>query len=237
MKLAHEARIVILTGAGISAESGLRTFRAADGLWENHRVQDVATPEAFRRDPDLVYRFYNERRRSLASVQPNGAHHALARLERAWAGDVLLVTQNVDDLHDRAGSEGLLHMHGELLKGRCLGCHAIHSWPEDMGQGSRCPACGRGPVRPHIVWFGEMPLAMDRIFEALERCDLFLAIGTSGHVYPAAGFVGAVGPGARTVELNLEPSLVANAFQEARLGKATDLVPAFVDELLDGSCH
>ncbi len=237
MRLSPAARIVILTGAGISAESGLRTFRAADGLWENYRVQDVATPEAFRRDPALVHRFYNERRRSLATVQPNAAHRALVRLERAWAGDILLVTQNVDDLHDRAGSKRLLHMHGELLKGRCLGCQAIHSWSKDMGQDSRCPACGRGPVRPHIVWFGEMPLAMDQIFEALERCDLFLAIGTSGHVHPAAGFVEAVGPGTRTVELNLQPSLVASAFREVRQGKAKDLVPAFVEELLEDASH
>jgi NAD-dependent deacetylase len=226
------ARIVILTGAGISAESGLRTFRDGDGLWENHRVQDVATPEAFHRNPALVYRFYNERRRSLSSVEPNAAHRALARLEREWRGDVLLVTQNVDDLHDRAHSKNLVHMHGELSKGRCLACRAVHTWPQDLDQDSRCPACGCGPVRPHIVWFGELPLDMDRIYQALEGCDLFVAIGTSGHVYPAAGFVEAVGPSARTVELNLKPSLVASAFQEARTGKATDLVPSFVDELL-----
>lgn len=226
------ARIVLLTGAGISAESGLRTFRAADGLWEDHRVQDVATPEAFHRNPDLVYRFYNERRRSLAGVQPNAAHAALARLEQAWTGEFLLVTQNVDDLHDRAGSRTLLHMHGELLKGHCLACGGISPWPEDMDGRSTCPACGRGPVRPHIVWFGELPLEMDRIYTALEHCDLFVAIGTSGHVYPAAGFVEAVGPEARTLELNLEPSLVADAFQEHRTGRATDLVPAFVAELL-----
>jgi len=225
-------RIVILTGAGISAESGLKTFRAADGLWENHRVQDVATPEAFHRNPELVYRFYNERRRSLATVTPNAAHVALAGLERAWAGDILLVTQNVDDLHDRAGSQNLLHMHGELLQGRCLACHTVQAWPGDMDHSSRCTTCGRGPVRPHIVWFGEAPLDMDRIYDAVERCDLFVAIGTSGHVYPAAGLVQAVAPGTRTVELNLEPSLVASAFQEARTGKATDLVPAFVAELL-----
>ena len=232
MARSRDARIVLLTGAGISAESGLRTFRAADGLWENHRVQDVATPAAFQRNPELVYRFYNERRRSLATVEPNAAHLALAQLEREWDGEVLLVTQNVDDLHDRAGSENLLHMHGELLMGRCLGCSVEHRWPGDMDHESRCPACGRGPVRPHIVWFGEMPLAMDRIYQALDRCDLFVAIGTSGHVYPAAGFVEAVRPGARTLELNLEPSLVASAFQEARTGRATDLVPAFVEELL-----
>ncbi len=226
--------LVLLTGAGISAESGLRTFRDADGLWENHRVEEVATPEAFRRDPALVYRFYNERRRSLATVQPNAAHRALARLERAWQGPFLLVTQNVDDLHDRAGSRQLLHMHGELLKGRCLACGAVQAWPGDMDQDSRCPTCQRAPVRPHIVWFGELPLDMDRIYDAVERCDVFVAIGTSGHVYPAAGLVQAVAPGTRTLELNLEPSLVASAFGEARTGRATDLVPAFVDELLGG---
>ena len=232
MKLSRNASLVILTGAGISAESGLRTFRAADGLWENHRVQDVATPEAFQRNPPLVYRFYNERRRGLATVQPNAAHLALARLERDWPGEVLLVTQNVDDLHDRAGSRNLLHMHGELLKGHCLACGAIHVWPDDLDANTRCPTCGRGPVRPHIVWFGELPLEMDRIYQALDRCGLFVAIGTSGHVYPAAGFVEAVSPDTRTVELNLEPSLVASAFREARTGRATELVPAFVDELV-----
>ncbi len=232
MTLSRDARLVILTGAGISAESGLRTFRAADGLWENHRVQDVATPEAFQRNPALVYRFYNERRRSLGGAQPNAAHLALARLEREWQGDLLLVTQNVDDLHDRAGSRNLLHMHGELLKGRCQSCSAIHPWPDDMDVDTRCPTCGRAAVRPHIVWFHELPLEMERIYQALERCDLFVSIGTSGHVYPAAGFMEAVGPAARTVELNLEPSLRASAFQEGRIGKATELVPAFVAELL-----
>ena len=227
------ARLVILTGAGISAESGLRTFRAADGLWEDHRVEDVATPEAFRRDPDLVYRFYNERRRSLATVEPNAAHRALAQLEAQWPGELLLVTQNVDDLHDRAGSRNLLHMHGELKKGRCLGCEAILVWETDMDRASRCPVCAQGRVRPHIVWFHEVPLDMDRIYDALERCDLFVAIGTSGHVYPAAGFVQAVPPRARTLELNLEPSLVASAFQEIRQGPATELVPAFVRDLLE----
>ncbi|HEX4845458.1 MAG TPA: Sir2 family NAD+-dependent deacetylase [Geothrix sp.] len=232
MTLPRDASMVILTGAGISAESGLRTFRDGNGLWENHRVEDVATPEAFHRNPALVYRFYNERRRSLPAVQPNAAHRALARLEREWPGEVLLVTQNVDDLHDRAGSRSLLHMHGELLKGRCLACRTVLDWPGDLDADSRCPACRRGPVRPHIVWFGEVPLEMDRIYRALERCALFVAIGTSGHVYPAAGFVEAAAPGARTVELNLEPSLVADAFQEHRSGRATDLVPAFVAELL-----
>ncbi len=234
MTLPRDARIVILTGAGISAESGLRTFRAADGLWEDHRVEDVATPEAFGRNPELVYRFYNERRRSLAAVQLNAAHLALARLEKEWPGELLLVTQNVDDLHDRAGSRNLLHMHGELLKGRCLGCGAVADWPDDMDGHSRCPTCTRGLVRPHIVWFGELPLGLERIYAALECCNLFVAIGTSGHVYPAAGFVEAVGPRARTVELNLEPSRVVDAFQEHRVGRATDLVPALVAELLGG---
>lgn len=229
------SRIVILTGAGISAESGLRTFRDANGLWENHRVQDVATPEAFHRNPELVYRFYNERRRSLAAVEPNAAHLALARLEQEWGGEVLLVTQNVDDLHDRAGSKRLLHMHGELLKARCEACGTVPVWPGDLDGDSRCPGCARGPLRPHIVWFGELPLELDRIYSALERCDLFVAIGTSGHVYPAAGLVEALPPGARSVELNLEPSRVASAFQEARNGKATELVPAFVEELLGSS--
>jgi NAD-dependent deacetylase len=231
MPLSPGASLVLLTGAGISAESGLRTFRAADGLWEDHRVEDVATPEAFRRDPALVYRFYNERRRSLAAVRPNAAHAALARLERAWTGPFLLVTQNVDDLHARAGSRPL-PMHGELKKARCLACRAVSPWEGDLDAASRCPACGRGPLRPHIVWFGEVPFGMDRIFAALEACDCFVAIGTSGHVYPAAGFVEAVGPKARTLELNLEPSRVADAFRERRVGKATDLVPAFVAELL-----
>jgi len=168
-------------------------------------------------------------------VQPNAAHQALARLEREWTGEVLLVTQNVDDLHDRSGSRRLLHMHGELLKARCLNCDTIQGWPGDLDQDSRCPTCDLGRMRPHIVWFGEMPLEMDRIYQALDRCDLFVAIGTSGHVYPAAGFVEAVGPDTRTVELNLAPSLVASAFQEARTGRATELVPAFVDELLTGT--
>jgi NAD-dependent deacetylase len=228
------ANIVVLTGAGISAESGLRTFRAADGLWENHRVEDVATPEAFRRDPALVYRFYNERRRSLATVQPNAAHQALARLEEAWPGEVLLITQNVDDLHDRAGSRNLLHMHGELLRARCLACGAVLRWTDNLDETSRCAACGSGPLRPHIVWFHEMPLEMERIYVALDRCDLFLSVGTSGHVYPAAGFVHSLNSETRAVELNLEPSLMATAFSETRTGKATELVPAFVNEILHG---
>lgn len=231
-----EGLIVILTGAGISADSGVRTFRAADGLWEEHRVEDVATPEAFVRDPALVQRFYNERRRQLKSVVPNEAHWALARLEREWRGEVLVVTQNVDDLHDRAGTRNLIHMHGELLKARCLWCGEVHRWEEDILAESRCPSCSRsGGLRPHIVWFGEMPLRMDSICEALERCALFAAIGTSGNVYPAAGFVSMVPPGTHTVELNLEASLVGPAFRERLQGRAAEAVPRWVDHLLGSS--
>lgn len=232
MDLRPDACLVVLTGAGISAESGLRTFRDGDGLWEQHRLEEVATPMAFRRDPALVHRFYNERRRSLASVEPNAAHHALARLDRTWRGELLLVTQNVDDLHDRAGSRRLLHLHGELLKARCLTCGAVVAWTGDLAVDTPCPACGLGGLRPHITWFHEVPMGTDRVYEALERCDLFVAIGTSGHVYPAAGFVEAVPRSARTLELNLTPSLVASAFQEVRVGPATELVPAWVDALL-----
>ncbi len=225
--------LVILTGAGISAESGMKTFRDAGGLWEDHRIEDVASPEGFARDPDLVQRFYNARRRQLGAVQPNAAHLALARLEREWQGDFLLVTQNVDDLHQRAGSRNLVAMHGELLKARCGRCGEASPWAGDLGADSVCPACaGAGALRPHIVWFGEMPLELDRIFRALGGCDVFAAIGTSGNVYPAAGFVDAVPRSCRTVELNLEASLVASSFRERRTGKATDLVPAWVEEVL-----
>jgi NAD-dependent deacetylase len=228
-----KASIVVLTGAGISAESGLRTFRDAGGLWEDHRVEDVATPEAFRRDPGLVHRFYNARRAQLGAVRPNAAHEALARLEAGWPSEVLLVTQNVDDLHDRAGSRNLVHMHGELLKVRCLRCESVRTWAGDLDASTACPACGSaGGMRPHIVWFGEMPLEMPRIQAALERCGLFVAVGTSGNVYPAAGFVEWVPAWAHTVELNLEPSSVSSSFFERRQGPATRLVPDLVDELL-----
>lgn len=231
------ASIVALTGAGISAESGLSTFRGAGGLWEGHRVEEVATPEAFARRPDIVHRFYNLRRRQLLdpSVRPNPAHEALARLEREWSGDFLLVTQNVDDLHERAGSRRLLHMHGELLKIRCTACGDAREWREDLDRSSCCPACGSmGTLRPDIVWFGEMPKHLDAIYAALDRCDLFVAIGTSGQVHPAAGFVEVTRErgGARTVELNLEPSAVSEAFDERRYGPASEVVPAFVEELL-----
>jgi NAD-dependent deacetylase len=233
--MASEVRnIVILTGAGISAESGLATFRAADGLWEGHRVEDVATPDAFRRDPALVHQFYDGRRARLAEVAPNAAHEALARLDAAWPHELLLVTQNVDDLHERAGSKRLLHMHGELNSGWCLACDGRFAWEGAMGDGAACPRCERsGAVRPDIVWFGEMPYERERIEAALRECDLFVSIGTSGAVYPAAGFVQTARYcGARTLELNLDPSQGSIFFHETRIGRAGELVPAWVDELL-----
>ena len=226
--------ILILTGAGASAESGLATFRGPDGLWDGHRVEDVATPGAFRRDPALVHAFYDARRAKLGTVEPNAAHKALARLDAEWPGELLLVTQNVDDLHERAGSRRLLHMHGELTKGWCLACDARFAWDGSMGEAATCPECKQsGEVRPDIVWFGEMPYDMDRIDDALRACDLFVSIGTSGAVYPAAGFVQTARyNGAKTVEINLEPSLGSYMFDETRTGRAGELVPAFVDELL-----
>jgi NAD-dependent deacetylase len=229
--------IVILTGAGVSAESGVATFRGPDGLWEGHRVEDVATPEAFRRDPALVHAFYDARRAKLGTVEPNAAHRALALLDAEWPGDLLLVTQNVDDLHERAGSTRLMHMHGELTKGWCLACDQRFPWDGPMGGGVSCPSCAaEGRVRPDIVWFGEMPYAMDRIEEALQRCDLFVSIGTSGAVYPAAGFVQTARYcGARTLEINLEPSIASTFFDESHIGKAGELVPRWVESLLTGS--
>ena len=239
--------IVILTGAGISAESGVATFRAADGLWEGHRVEDVATPEAYVRDPALVHQFYDARRARLGEVEPNAAHVALARLDAEWPGELLIVTQNVDDLHERAGATRLLHMHGELLRGWCLACDGRFGWalrdapsttsvaPQDeRGLVKECPACcTTGYVRPDIVWFGEMPYEMERIEAALRGCELFVSIGTSGAVYPAAGFVQtAKYVGARTLEINLEPSQGSIFFTECRIGKASILVPAWVREIL-----
>ncbi len=229
--------IVILTGAGMSAESGIATFRASDGLWENHRPDDVATPEAFAADPDLVHRFYNARRAQLLDgvVAPNAAHVALARLEHELDGDLLLVTQNIDDLHERAGSTRVLHMHGELLRSRCCGCGAVSEFRGDVDDTTRCPVCGgEGGMRPHVVWFGEIPLGMDEIFATLENCDVFAAIGTSGNVYPAAGFVRvARAAGAHTVKLNLELSWVNTDFKETRLGPAGTTVPEWVAEVLE----
>jgi len=228
--------IVILTGAGISAESGVATFRASDGLWEDHHVEDVATPEGFARDPALVQRFYDARRARLKEVEPNAAHRALARLDAEWPGDLLIVTQNVDDLHERAGAKRLLHMHGELKSAWCLACDGRVAWEEELGHGPACPGCGTaGRLRPDIVWFGEMPYEMDRIDRALMKADLFVSIGTSGAVYPAAGFVQAARYcGARTIELNLEPSQGSIFFHETRIGRAGELVPAWVAEVLGG---
>ncbi len=235
----HHPDIVVLTGAGISKESGLATFRDADGIWAKVRIEDVATPEAFARDPAGVHEFYNARRSKLAAglVEPNAAHEALARLEAEGPGRVLVVTQNIDDLHERAGSRNLIHMHGELLKARCGACGGVAARRDDLTADTVCDACGRpGRLRPHVVWFGEMPLEMERIGAALGRCGLFLSIGTSGNVYPAAGFVEEVRGWnrAHTVELNLEPSDGASHFAEAIHGPATEVVPAFVDRLLAG---
>lgn len=231
--------IVILSGAGISKESGLSTFRDAEGEWAKVRVEDVATPEGYRRNPQLVHAFYNARRHQLQGgrAEPNAAHRALARLEEEWPGEVLVVTQNIDDLHERAGTRNLIHMHGELLKGRCDLCGEVSAWSGEMTVTSLCPGCGhQGRVRPHVVWFGEMPLEMPRIFAILERCGLFMSIGTSGNVYPAAGFVTQLRSSgqARTVELNLEPSLGATLFHETIYGPASEVVPAYVDKLLTG---
>ena len=228
--------IVILTGAGVSADSGVATFRGPEGLWEGHRVEDVATPEAYRRDPALVQQFYNQRRARLDTVEPNPAHLAIARLDAEWTGELLIVTQNVDDLHERAGAKRLLHMHGELKKGWCVACNGRSVWLGPMDQQSSCPGCGeQGRVRPDIVWFGEMPYEMDRIDDALQRCDLFVSIGTSGAVYPAAGFVQTARyRGAHCVEINLDPSQGSIFFHETRLGRAAEIVPGWVDELLAG---
>ena len=226
--------IVILTGAGISAESGLATFRGPDGLWEGHRVEDVCTPEALARDPALVQAFYDARRAALATVEPNAAHHALARLDAEWPGELLIVTQNVDDLHERAGARRLLHMHGQLKSAWCTACDARSSWDGSLGDGPPCPACGAaGALRPDIVFFGEIPYEMERIDAALARADLFASIGTSGAVYPAAGFVRTAGHhGAATIELNLDPSAGSIFFAETRIGPAATLVPAWVEEVL-----
>lgn len=226
-------RIVVLTGAGISAESGVPTFRDADGLWEGHLVEDVATPEGFERNPDLVQRFYDERRRAVASVVPNAAHRALARLEGAVGEDLLVVTQNVDDLHERAGSSRVVHMHGELRRALCRACGARPAWDEDLEPRPPCPACGERMLRPDVVWFGEMPYELDRIEAAVIACEVFVSIGTSGAVYPAAGYVAlAAAFGAWTVELNLEPSDALVPFDDARVGRAGELVPAWVEEIL-----
>ena len=234
-------RVVVLTGAGISAESGIRTFRAADGLWEEHRVEDVATPEGFARDPELVQAFYNARRRQLQQpeIAPNPAHLALAKLEEALGDRFLLVTQNIDNLHERAGNKNIIHMHGELLKVRCAWSGQVLDWKEDVLPEDKCHCCQfPARLRPHVVWFGEMPLGMDDIYSALAMADVFIAIGTSGHVYPAAGFVHEARlHGAHTVELNLEPSQVGSEFAEKHYGLASEVVPAFIDKLLQENAY
>jgi NAD-dependent deacetylase len=231
--------IFVLTGAGISAESGLGTFRdkQGEGIWAKFDPMKLATPEAFARNPSEVLAFYDLRRRNLLSAKPNAAHLALARLESGLVergGRLTLVTQNIDDLHERAGSRRVIHMHGELLKARCGACEAIHLWRDDLTVTQACPACGRaGTMRPHVVWFGEMPLALDSIDRALRKADLFVAVGTSGAVYPAAGFVAeARGYGLATCELNLEAADNADLFDEQRLGLASETVPAWVEELV-----
>jgi len=228
--------IVVLTGAGISAESGIKTFRASDGLWEEHKIEDVATPDAFQRDPELVQRFYNERRRPILekAVQPNLAHQALVDLERGFEGKFLLVTQNIDNLHELAGSNNIYHMHGEILKKQCSNTGRVYECAADLSIDDHCDCCDLpGLLRPHIVWFGEMPLHMEAIYQALSECDLFLSIGTSGNVYPAAGFVQQANlSGAHTVEINLEKSNVATDFDEAQYGKAGEVLPDWVENFL-----
>ncbi len=232
--------VVVLTGAGISAESGLNTFRDQNGLWEGHSVDDVATPEGFQENPEMVYRFYNERRKQLLSdqVKPNAAHKALAHFEAEMLHEpdcqFTLITQNVDNLHEQAGSQNVIHMHGELLKARCLNTGRVHEITTDFDAETPCPCCHLAhSLRPHIVWFGEIPMHMDKIDTAIAECDLFIAIGTSGHVYPAAGFVTQANDHlAHTVELNIEPSQQRNAFKEHHYGLATKSVPAYLQHLL-----
>ncbi len=237
MKANEINSIVVLTGAGISAESGIKTFRASDGLWEEHRIEDVATPEGFANNPELVQRFYNERRRPLlaAQVQPNPAHVALAKLQAEFDGAFLLVTQNIDNLHEQAGSQDVRHMHGEILKMRCSQTEQIYACQGDISVGDVCQCCNtKGTLRPHIVWFGEMPLYMDEIYSALSVCDLFISIGTSGNVYPAAGFVQLANQsGAHTLEINLEASNTATDFNQAVYGKAGQVLPVWVDQFLE----
>lgn len=227
------AKIVILTGAGISAESGLGTFRDKGGIWDRYPLEDVATPEGFARDPALVHDFYNARRKQAAAARPNAAHEALARLQADWPGEVVIVTQNVDALHEAGGARDVIHMHGTLAGALCGACG--HRWiaPDEMSPGEPCPACGGPHGRPDVVWFGEMPYRMDEIFGHLADAEIFAAIGTSGQVYPAAAFVQeAAAAGAHCVELNLEPSAVASDFRENRTGPASRVVPEWVAELL-----
>ncbi len=229
-------KVVVLTGAGVSAESGVPTFRDAHGLWEGHRLEEVATPEAFDRQPSVVHRFYDARRAALALVEPNAAHRALAELEAVLGRDLLVVTQNIDDLHERAGSARVLHMHGELRSALCRSCQRRTRWDHDLGDYPPCPGCGLCELRPDVVWFGEVPHGLDRINVSLATADLFVSIGTSGAVYPAAGFVQAAAAyGVRTLELNLQPSEGSDLFDENRHGPAGTLVPQWVTEVLSGA--
>lgn len=226
------SNIVVLTGAGISAESGIPTFRASDGLWENHPVEEVATPEGFARNPALVHEFYNARRKKAQSVKPNAAHLALAEFEAEHDGNFLLVTQNVDNLHERAGSKNLIHMHGGLFTMKCNNCGAVWAEMGDTSPEDQCPNCHKSSTRQDIVWFGEMPYQMDEIGDALSHADLFISIGTSGNVYPAAGFVQTARfAGAKCVEVNLEKSQNAYEFDEGIYGKAGEKLPAFLKSL------
>lgn len=229
-------KIVVLTGAGISADSGVSTFRDPDGIWAKYDYNEVATPEGFARNPEFVHSFYNWRRANIQSVQPNAAHLALARLEEKLGDTLTLVTQNVDDLHERGGSKRVIHMHGELLKARCGACGVAHAWVGDLAPDTRCPSCKADRfMRPHIVWFGEMPMFMEEIAASISGADLFVSIGTSGNVYPAAGFVGeARALGIPCIELNLEPSENAWAFTDTRYGRASEIVPEWVEEVLAG---
>lgn len=234
--MAINRNIVVLTGAGLSAESGLATFRDPNGIWAKYDVNDVATPQGFARNPHLVHEFYNMRRRAHTGVKPNAAHLALARLERELS-NVTIVTQNVDALHEAAGTSNLIHMHGEALRALCMQCEAKHDWLVDMSTETPCPCCGKtGGMRPDVVWFGETPYHMSHIAKLLSACDVFISVGTSGHVYPAAGFAAtARKSGAHTVELNLEPSEGASHFAEAIYGPATIVVPAYINRLLSGA--
>ncbi len=230
----NKKSIVISTGAGISAESGIKTFRDQNGLWENHKIEEVATPEGFSKNPQLVHQFYNLRRAQLKKVNPNAAHEALAELEKNWSGDVFLITQNVDDLHGRAGSKKMVSIHGELKKARCLECTGRFFWEEDLEMDSSCPGCQKkNCLRPDIVWFGELPYFMDQAYEKISDCQLFIAIGTSGNVHPAAAF-SQHAVSAHKIEVNLQPSVVANSFDEVILGPATEKIPELVKAILQG---
>ena len=225
--------ILILTGAGISAESGLGTFRDSDGIWTRFDLEEVATPEGFERDPAKVHDFYNARRRNVLAAKPNDAHLALARLEQSRKHNVTIVTQNIDDLHERAGSRNILHMHGEILRALCHNCGVKWDAPGEMSPYDRCPDCNTAYTRPDVVWFGEIPYHLDEIRDLLDETDLFVAIGTSGEVHPASSFVQlAAMAGASTLELNLDPSETTIFFTESRRGPATQIVPAWVNEVI-----